>query len=193
MILGITGGIGSGKSTVAAMLVEHGAVLVDADAIARSLVTPGHPVLTEIVEAFGPGILAPDGSLNRGALAAVAFRDPSATATLNAIMHPKIAQEARRQIQASGAEVIVYDMPLLVETGQAELVDYVVVVDVPEAVQRERSVALRGLDTADVDRRMQVQATREQRRAVADTVIDNSGPLEATRAQVDALWAALRQ
>ncbi len=190
--MGLTGGIGAGKSSVAAMLVAHGAVLVDADQIARELVEPGGAALAELVTEFGPRILREDGSLSRGELAALAFSDPRATDRLNAIMHPLIRAEAQRRIAAvPQAPVVVYDMPLLVETGQADLVDVVVVVDVPEETQVDRAVRLRGLDEEDVQRRMSVQASREARLAEADVVIDNSGDLDRTAAQVDALWRTL--
>jgi dephospho-CoA kinase len=190
--LGLTGGIGSGKSTVAGMLAERGAVVIDADQIARDLVGPGGEALAELVTEFGPRILQQDGSLSRGELASLAFSDPRATERLNAIMHPLIRAEAERRIADSPTSaVVVYDMPLLVETGQADLVDVVVVVDVPEDVQVDRAVRLRGLDREDVLRRMEVQATRADRRAAADVVIDNSGDLAETQAQVAALWASL--
>jgi dephospho-CoA kinase len=190
--IGLTGGIGSGKSTVAAMLADRGAVIVDADQIARDLVEPGGEALAELVTEFGPRILQADGTLSRGELASLAFSDPRATERLNAIMHPLIGAEARRRLAAApDAPVVVYDMPLLVETGQADLVDLVVVVDVPEEVQVDRAVRLRGLDEADVRRRMEVQATRADRLAAADAVVDNSGDLDATWAQVEALWGRL--
>lgn len=190
--IGLTGGIGSGKSTVARMLAERGAVVVDADQIARELVEPGGAALAELVTEFGPRILQADGSLSRGELASMAFSDPRATERLNAIMHPLIGAEAQRRINDEPeAAVVVYDMPLLVETGQADLVDVVVVVDVPEAVQLDRAVRLRGLDEADVQRRMSVQASREDRLARADVVIDNSGSLPNTHEQVDQLWDRL--
>lgn len=187
--LGLTGGIGAGKSTVARMLADRGAVIVDADQISRDLVEPGGAALAALVTEFGPRILRADGSLSRAELAALAFSDPRATVRLNEIMHPLIRAEAQRRIAAAPtALVVVYDMPLLVETGQADLVDLVVVVDVPEEVQLDRAVRLRGLDEADVQRRMSVQATRADRLAAADIVIDNSGDEPATAAQVDALW-----
>lgn len=187
--VGLTGGIGSGKSTVAGMLAELGAVIIDADQVARDLVEPGQPALAELVEAFGAQILRPDGSLNRGLLAAVAFGSTARTQMLNSIMHPRIAAESKRRIEAAaGAPVVVYDMPLLAETGQQGLVDIVVVVDVPVEEQVRRAVEGRGMDPADVERRIQAQASREQRRAIADLVIDNSGSLEQTRAQVERAW-----
>lgn len=189
--VGLTGGIGSGKSTVAGMLAGLGAAVIDADAIAREVVEPGRPALAELVTEFGPRILREDGSLDRGELASLAFGDARATERLNAIMHPVIGAEAQRRIESAGAEVVVYDMPLLVETGQAGLVDVVIVVDVPEQLQVDRAVQFRGLDPQDVRRRMEVQATRDQRLAVADVVIDNSGTVEDTRRQVEAVWAEL--
>ena len=189
--IGLTGGIGSGKSTVARMLEDLGAVVIDADQVSRELVEPGMPALAELVEAFGPQILREDGSLNRGLLAQIAFASPQATARLNAIMHPRIASESARRIQAADGSVVVYDMPLLVETGQRDVVDVVIVVDVPEDEQVRRAVELRGMDPVDVRRRIQAQASRQQRRAVADYVIDNSGTLDETRAQVSAIWPSL--
>ncbi len=189
MRVGLTGGIGSGKTTVASMLAERGAVVVDADQIARELVEPGGSALATLVTEFGPRILQADGSLSRGELAALAFSEPEATTRLNAIMHPLIRAEAERRIAGSaGARIVVYDMPLLVETAQADLVDVVVVVDVPEDLQVERAVGMRGLDDADVQRRMTVQATRADRLAAADIVIDNSGTVDRTAEQVADLW-----
>lgn len=190
--VGLTGGIGSGKSTVAAMLAERGAVIIDADQIARELVEPGEPALDALVEAFGPDILQPDGSLSRARLAATAFGDPERTASLNAIMHPLIRAEGERRIQsAPAADVVVYDMPLLVETGQQDLVDLVVVIDVPEELQVARAVGLRGLEEPDVRRRMEVQASRQVRLASADVIIDNSGAPSETREAVAQLWQHL--
>ena len=192
MRIGLTGGIGSGKSTVANMLADHGAVIIDADAIARELVEPGEPALAELVTEFGPRIIREDGTLNRGELAALAFSDARGTERLNAIMHPLIRAESERRIATAGDEaIVVYDMPLLLETGQQEVVDLVVVVDVPEEMQVERAVGQRGLDEADVRRRMQVQVTRSDRLAAADIVIDNSGDLSRTQQEVDRLWQRL--
>ena len=190
--IGLTGGIGSGKSTVATMLAERGAVIIDADQISRDLVEPGGEALAALVTEFGPRILQENGSLSRGELAALAFSEPQATARLNAIMHPLIREEsARRLREAPQAPAVVYDMPLLVETGQQDLVDLVVVADVPEEVQLDRAVRLRGLDPVDVRRRMEVQASREVRLAAADVVIDNSGDLAQTQAQVSRLWGEI--
>jgi dephospho-CoA kinase len=190
--VGLTGGIGSGKSTVAAMFVARGATLVDADAIARELTEPGEPALHSLVDEFGPEIIAADGTLRRAELARIAFSDPTATARLNAIMHPLIRAESQRRLEAAeGAEVVLYDMPLLVESKQDRIVDIVVVVDVPEEMQVDRAVNGRGLDEADVRRRMEVQATRTERLAMADYTIDNSGTLAATEQQVEQVWASM--
>ena len=189
--IGLTGGIGSGKTTVAAMLAAKGAVIIDADQISREIVEPGQPALDEIVNVFGAGVLRDDGTLNRGELARLAFSDKELTKRLNAIMHPRISAESAARIAAAPAHsIVIYDMPLLVETKQDSAVDHVIVVDVPVETQRERAIG-RGLDAEDVDRRIQAQATREQRLAVAHTVIDNSHTLAETQAQVDRLWNSL--
>lgn len=192
--VGLTGGIGAGKSTVAEMLADHGALIIDADAISRELVEPGEPALHLLVEEFGTNIIRPDGSLDRGALASRAFADEDGTARLNAVMHPLIRAETQRRLadaEEQGAEIIVYDMPLLVETGQAELVDIVVVVDVPVELQVVRATGLRGLEEADVRRRIAAQATRDERLSIADVVIENSGDRWETQRQVDKLWEQL--
>lgn len=189
--IGLTGGIGSGKSTVASLLQERGAIVIDADSIARELVEPGEPALEALVTEFGPRILTESGTLSRGELAKLAFSDPEATKRLNAIMHPLIRAESARRLEVAAAAVVVYDMPLLVETKQQDLVDTVVVVDIPESLQVERSVTMRGLDREDVERRMQMQASREERLALADYVIDNSGSLGELKAAVDGLWSDL--
>lgn len=190
--IGLTGGIGSGKSTVARMLEDRGAVIIDADQISRELVEPGSPALTEIVSEFGSGVLREDGSLNRGELAALAFVSPERTAALNAIMHPRIqAESAARIAAAPQGSIVVYDMPLLVETNQQDLVDQVIVVDVPGEVQVQRATS-RGMDAQDVERRIQAQATRQARLAAADFVIDNSGTLDATREQIATVWSLVK-
>ncbi len=188
MRIGLTGGIGSGKSTVAGLLAERGAVIIDADQIARELVEPGEPALGALFAEFGPRILHEDGSLNRGELASMAFADEQGTARLNAIMHPRINAESGRRLAQTQADVVVYDMPLLVETGQQEAVDVVLVVDVPVETQVLRAVGSRGMDEADVRRRIEVQATREERIAHADAVIDNSGTVDQTSLQVAQFW-----
>ena len=177
---------------MATMLAAKGAVIIDADQISREIVEPGQPALDEIVQVFGSAVLREDGTLNRGELARLAFADKEQTKRLNAIMHPRISAESSARIAAAPAgAVVIYDMPLLVETKQDSAVDHVIVVDVPVETQRERAIG-RGLDAADVDRRIDVQATREQRLAVANTIIDNSGDLAHTQKQVDDLWALLQ-
>ena len=192
MKIGLTGGIGSGKSTVAAMFAKLGAVVIDADAISRELVEPGQPALHALVDEFGDGIIAPDGSLRRSELANIAFQDRTATERLNAIMHPLIRAESERRLAAAASSgVVLYDMPLLFETDQVKLVDVVVVVDVPEALQVKRAVG-RGLDEEDVRRRMEVLVSRSLRVTEADFVIDNSGSLRATERQVRGIWDELQ-
>lgn len=192
MKIGLTGGIGSGKSTVAAMFAKLGAVVIDADAISRELVEPGQPALHALVDEFGDGIIAPDGSLRRSELANIAFQDRTATERLNAIMHPLIRAESERRLAAAASSgVVLYDMPLLFETDQVKLVDVVVVVDVPEELQVKRAVG-RGLDEEDVRRRMEVQVSRSLRVTEADFVIDNSGSLRATERQVRGIWDELQ-
>lgn len=174
------------------MFARRGAVVIDADAIARELVEPGEPALHELVDEFGVSIIAADGSLKRSELARIAFEDPRATERLNAIMHPLIRAETQRRLTtAQNAEIILYDMPLLFETHQEDLVDVVVVVDVPEAQQVKRAVR-RGLDEADVRRRMEVQTSRSRRVTEADFVIDNSGSRRNTERQVQGIWDELR-
>jgi len=193
--VGLTGGIGSGKSTVAAMFADLGAVVVDADEIARRIVEPGSPVLSRLAEEFGPDILAADGSLLRGELARRAFASQRATRHLNEITHPAIRELAEVEIsdgeEISPTGIVVYEMPLLVETGQVSLVDVVVVVDVPESLQVERAVA-RGLTESDVRDRMKQQASRADRAAAADIVIDNNGDLANTQTQVEKAWETVQ-
>jgi len=188
--VGLTGGIGSGKSTVVEMLADMGAAVVDADEIARRVVASGSSVLARLAEKFGSDILLEDGTLDRALLAERAFADERGTRRLNEITHPAIREQAERDIsrEEQTSDIVVYEMPLLVESGQVSLVDVVVVVDVPESVQIDRAVR-RGMDETDVRQRMLRQASREQRLEAADAVIDNSGLYDATRAQVDALWS----
>lgn len=193
VVLGLTGGIGSGKSTVSALLAERGAVVVDADAIVRDLQRPGMPVFEAMVERFGPGIVAADGTLDRPAVAALVFDDPAALADLNAIVHPAVGAEIARRLaeEAATDHVVVLDVPLLVESGRAGL-DGVVVVDVGPEVAVRRVVEHRGMPEADARARMRRQASREERLARADRVVDNSGTLDDLRRQVDDLWAWAR-
>lgn len=189
ILVGLTGGIGSGKSTVSALLAAKGAVVIDADAITRQLQQPGQPVLAAIVERFGPGVLAPDGSLDRARLAGIVFNDPSALADLNAIVHPAVGAEIARRIEAERAtdHVVVLDIPLLVEGGRYRTAG-LLVVDTPIDVAVDRLVRFRQMDEADVRARIGRQATREQRLAAADRVIDNSGDPAALARQVDDAW-----
>ena len=193
-LIGLTGGIASGKSTVATRLVELGAVGVDADQLAREVVEPGTPGLAAISEEFGSNVLLPDGSLNRPALGAIIFADPVRRERLNAITHPAVRQLTRDRIAAADAAdphaIVVYDVPLLAEAVAGGLVtfDLVVVVHADSATRIQRMIALRGLTEVEATQRIGAQATDEERRALADVVIDNTGTLDATRAQVDALW-----
>jgi dephospho-CoA kinase len=186
--IGLTGGIGSGKSTVSRLLGEHGAVVVDADVIAREVVAPGTPGLAAIVEAFGPTVLASDGSLDRPGLAAVVFADPEARRRLDGIVHPLVRARAGELEAAAPADaVVVHDVPLPAETGQGSSYDLVVVVEADPAVRVARLVQ-RGLTADDARARIAVQATDEQRRAIADVVLDNSGTPEQLAEQVERLW-----
>lgn len=191
--IGLTGGIGSGKSTVSSRLAELGAFIVDADLVAREIVEPGQPALAELAEAFD-GVLNPDGTLNRAELARQAFATPEATKKLNAITHPRIrarTEELFKQGRESGVEVLVYDMPLLIENGEVNKVDHVLVVDAPDELRIERLVQHRGLDEDDARRRIAAQIDRETRLGTADTVLDNSGSLEDLLTQVDGFWDGL--
>lgn len=188
--IGLTGGIGSGKSTVSGRLAEHGAFIVDADKIAREIVEPGQPALTELDHAFD-GVINPDGTLNRQKLARQAFATKEKTQVLNNITHPRIrarTQELFDQAEAQGEPVVVYDMPLLIENGEAEKMDAVWVVDAPDEVRIQRLVDHRGLDEDDARRRISAQIDRETRLAAADTVLDNGGSVEELLAQVDKAW-----
>jgi dephospho-CoA kinase len=188
--VGLTGGIGSGKSTVARRLAEHGAVVIDADRLAREVVEPGTDGLREVVAAFGAGVLDADGALNRPALAERVFGDDTARATLNAIVHPRIgARRAALTKQASADAILVDDVPLLVETGMAAAFHLVIVVDAPVETRVQRLVHARGLPEADARARIATQATDEARRAVADVWLNNAGPVDQVLAAVDLLWA----
>ncbi|GAA2263009.1 dephospho-CoA kinase [Streptomyces ruber] len=192
--VGLTGGIGAGKSEVSRLLVECGAVLVDADRIAREVVEPGTPGLAAVVDAFGEEILAEDGSLDRPKLGAVVFADPEKLATLNAIVHPLVRSRSQELESAAAADaVVVHDVPLLTENGLAPLHDLVVVVDVAPETQLDRLVRLRGMTPEDARARMAAQATREQRREIADIVIDNDVPLEDLERRVREVWTELER
>lgn len=190
MLIGLTGGIGAGKSTVAQLFEERGVPIVDADAIARDVVKPGEPALAELVEHFGDSILGADGELNRGKLAEVAFADAESHEALNAIMHPAISAETAKRIDALRGDhsVIVHDVPLLVEAGLTGNYDLTVLVDTPAQIRLQRLTELRGMDPEDAKKRIAAQATDEQRRAVCDVVLDNSGDIEHLRAQFEQMW-----
>ena len=187
--IGLTGGIGSGKSTVAALLAERGAQVVDADRIAREVVEPGTPGLAAVVAEFGSGVLTPDGALDRPALAAVVFGDPAARARLDAVVHPLVRARAAELVAAAPPDaVVVQDVPLLVETGQAGSFDLVLVVETDQQTRVARLLE-RGLSAADARARIASQSTDEQRRAVADVVLRNDGDRADLAAQVDRFWA----
>ncbi|MDV5144896.1 dephospho-CoA kinase [Streptomyces sp. SBC-4] len=192
--VGLTGGIGAGKSEVSRLLVSYGAVLIDADRIAREVVEPGTPGLTAIVDAFGDGVLTEGGALDRPKLGSIVFADADRLATLNAIVHPLVgARSAELESRAAAGDVVVHDVPLLTENGLAPLYDLVVVVDATPETQLDRLVRLRGMDEAEARARMAAQATRAQRLAVADLLIDNDGPLDALEPQVRKVWDELER
>jgi dephospho-CoA kinase len=189
-VVGLTGGIGAGKSTVSARLAAKGAVVVDADAVVKELQVKGTPVFEAIVERFGPGVVGPDGELDRPALAAVVFGDPEALAELNALVHPAVGAEILRRVaEHQGSDrVVVLDVPLLVESGRYQAAG-VIVVDAPVEVAIERLVRDRGMTEDEARARMARQVSREERLAKADFVLDNSGAPEALDAAVDRAWA----
>ncbi|KPC59559.1 dephospho-CoA kinase [Streptomyces chattanoogensis] len=190
--VGLTGGIGAGKSEVSRLLASYGAVIVDADKIAREVVEPGTPGLAAVVEEFGEGVLAPDGTLDRPKLGGIVFADPGKLKALNAIVHPLVgARSAELEASAGPDAVVVHDVPLLTENGLAPLYDLVVVIDATPGTRLDRLVRLRGMAEDEAKSRMAAQATREQRLAVADFVIDNDGPLEALEPQVREVWERL--
>ncbi|KAA8723927.1 dephospho-CoA kinase [Corynebacterium spheniscorum] len=190
-LIGLTGGIGSGKTTVARMLGDRGFHVIDADAIARDIVAPGSPALQELSEIFGSGILLPDGSLNRGELAARAFIDKEHTELLNSITHPRIHEETQKRIAAAPGDVV-YDMPLLVDNDLHHDMDLVIVVDVdPET--RVKRLAGRGIGEEDARRRIAAQIPDEVRRAAADIIIDNNGAPEDLIPQVEAAVAKINE
>jgi dephospho-CoA kinase len=192
--VGLTGGIGSGKSEVARRLAAQGAAVIDADLIAREVVAPGTPGLAEVTEAFGPGILGPDGGLDRERLGEVVFADPALLAKLNSIVHPRVRERMLALEQAvPPGSIVVQDVPLLAENGLSGLYDVVVVVDATPRVQAERLVRDRGMTRQQATARMAAQASREERLAIATIVIDNSGSLAELDRVVGELWAELRR
>ncbi|WP_228993167.1 dephospho-CoA kinase [Streptomyces sp. DH8] len=190
--VGLTGGIGAGKSEVSRLLVEHGAVLIDSDRISREVVEPGTPGLAAVVEEFGPGVLTPEGALDRPALGALVFADAERRAALNAIVHPLVGARAAELERAAPEDaVVVHDVPLLTENGLAPFYDLVVVVDASAETQLDRLVRLRGMTESDARARMAAQASREERRAVADLLVDNDGSHEALVSRVAEVWDEL--
>lgn len=191
--VGLTGGIASGKSAVADRLARHGAVIIDADVLAREVVEPGTPGLAAIVERFGASMLHPDGTLNRAALGATVFADAGARADLNRIVHPAVRRRAAELERAAPVDaIVVHVIPLLVETGQARSFDVLVVTDADPDIQLARLASRNGLSRPEAEARLNAQASREERSAVADELIDNTGSLASLDAQVDALWTRLQ-
>ncbi|MEZ5092437.1 dephospho-CoA kinase [Nocardioides sp.] len=193
MRVGLTGGVASGKTSVGELLVEHGAVLIDADLLAREVVAPGTTGLEEVVAAFGTEVLDPEGALDRPALGALVFADEAARRRPEAIIHPRVrARAAELEAAAPAGALVVHDIPLLVETGQADAFDAVIVVDAPAELQVQRMVGSRGLTVAEAEARIAAQATREERLAAATYVIDNTGTWDDLRHRVAEVVAALR-
>lgn len=191
LLIGLTGGIGSGKSVVAELLAEHGAIVVDSDALARDVVEPGTPVLAAVVERFGPDVLRPDGALDRAALGALVFGDGAARRDLEAIIHPAVRLRAAELAAAPADAVVVQMIPLLVETGQQHDFDLVVVVDVDPAIQLSRIRQRDGFSEPEALARMRAQADREARLAAADFVLPNNGTRDELAAEVDRFWTEL--
>lgn len=190
--VGLTGGIGSGKSEVSRRLAARGAVVIDADKIAREVVEPGTPGLAQIVEAFGADVLRPDGTLDRERLGAIVFADAEKLRVLNGIVHPKVGERSERlQREAPDDAIVVYDVPLLAENNLAALYDVVIVVDTPDDVRLARLLRFRGMPEADARARIAAQASREDRLRIADIVIGNEGSLDDLDAQVDKIWQDL--
>ena len=192
--VGLTGGIGAGKSEVSRRLAAQGAVVIDADAAAREVVAPGTDGLAEVIEAFGPDVLRPDGSLDRGRLGDIVFTDPQRRARLNAIIHPRGATRMAELDRAAGrSAIVVHDVPLIAENDRGSAYDLVVVVDAPPRVQIDRLVRHRGMSREQARARMAAQASRKQRLAIADIVIENSGSLAELDRQAGELWGELRR
>ena len=194
LTVGLTGGIGSGKSSVSARLAVLGAVVIDADRIAREIVEPGEPALTAIHQRFGDAVISVDGTLKRQDLAEIVFNDPKALADLNAIMLPRIAARTHAEQEAAPEDaVVVHDSPLLVEQGLDDAYDVILVVDCPDDVRIDRLVSQRGMTEIDARARMAAQASRDDRLAVADFVIENDGSPDELRHRVDEVWQLLRE
>lgn len=195
-LIALTGGIASGKSTIARRLAEHGAVVVDADQIVRDVQAPGTPVLARIRETFGDEVIATDGGLDRAALGAKVFGDPEHLARLNAIVHPAVRAESQRRFEvaasADPSTVVVYDVPLLVEARVDDPWDLIVVAHAPAEERRRRLVELRGMTAQSAQERIDAQVSDDRRLAIADEIVDTSGTLEQTIQQTDALWERIR-
>ncbi|MFF1816610.1 dephospho-CoA kinase [Kribbella sp. NPDC058245] len=191
--VGLTGGIGAGKSAVSSRLAARGAIVIDSDVLAREVVAKGTEGLAEVVAEFGPEVLTAEGEMDRPAVGQIVFGDAAARKRLEAVIHPRVRARAA-EIEASAPDdaIVVHDIPLLVETGQADKFDAVLVVDVPAAVQLERLTRQRKMDAGEAEQRIASQATREQRLAVADIVVDNSGTLAELETRLDEVWATLR-
>jgi dephospho-CoA kinase len=192
--VGLTGGIAAGKSEVSRRLAAHGAIVIDADLIAREVVGPGTPGLAEVIKAFGAGVVGADGALDRVALGDIVFADQQKLGALNAIVHPRVGARMRELEHSAGlGSIIVHDVPLIAENSLADAYDLVVVVDVPPRLQLDRLVRLRGMSQEKAQARIDAQAGRDDRLAIADIVVDNSGPVSELDTQVAELWAELRR
>lgn len=195
-VIGLTGGIAAGKSVIARRLAEHGAVIIDADQLARDAVAPGSPGLAAVAERFGPDVIAADGTLDRDALGRIVFADAEARSALNGIVHPEVRRRYREAVETAEREdpraIVVYDVPLLAEARARDEFALVVVADAPADARRARLIEQRGMDPAEADRRIAAQISDEERRDLADVLIDTSGTLEETLRQADVLWEQLR-
>ncbi len=195
-LIALTGGIASGKSTIARRLAEHGAIIVDADQIVREVQTAGSPVLQQIAAVFGGDVITPEGSLDRASLGSKVFGDPELLARLNAIVHPAVRAESQRRFEAAQAAdpsaVVVYDVPLLVEARVDDPWDLIVVAHAPASERLRRLVELRGMEEHAAQDRIDAQVSDDRRLAIADIAIDTSGTIEETQAQTDALWERIR-
>ena len=192
MRVGLTGGIASGKSTVSEILAELGAVIIDGDKLAREVVEPGTPGLAQVVEAFGPEILLPDGAMDRAKVGQIVFNDEAKRKLLEGIVHPLVFERyAALEASAPQDGIVIHDIPLLAESGRADTFDAVIVVETPAEVQVERMLRDRGWTRADAESRIAAQATPEQRRAIATYLIENTGTREELRARVEAVYAEL--
>jgi dephospho-CoA kinase len=192
--VGLTGGIGAGKSEVSRRLSAYGAIVIDADLIAREVVAPGTDGLAEVIGAFGPGVLGPDGALDRAALGDLVFADEQKLATLNGIVHPRVGARMRELEESAGPDsIVVHDVPLIAENDLSGSYDLVIVVDVPPRLQLDRLARLRGMSRDQARARMAAQAGRDQRLSIADIVVDNSGSLAELDRQVGDLWTELRR